>query len=48
MRVRGDLNKPDLEPRLRKMASDEIEKSVEECKTKAKGRFAAVENLKTL
>jgi uncharacterized protein YhdP len=47
-RVKGNLNQPDLEPRLHKMASDEIEKTLAEARRKAEGRFEAIEKLKTL
>lgn len=46
--VMGDLNKPDLEPRLSKMASGEIEKAVSECGGRTKARFEAIEKLQTL
>ena len=47
-RVKGDLNKPDLEPRLKKMASDEIEKALEEGRSRAKARIEAIEKLERL
>lgn len=47
-RVKGDLGNPDLEPRLNKMGSDEIETSVEDGRKKAKARFGAVEKLENL
>jgi uncharacterized protein YhdP len=47
-RVKGDLNKPELEPRLSKMAADEIEKALEEGLSRARKRFEAIEKLETL
>lgn len=47
-RVVGNLNYPDIEPRLRKMAKDEIERVLEEARGRAKGRFEAIEKLQTL
>jgi hypothetical protein len=46
-RVKGDLNKPDLEPRLHKMQSDEIEKILTEGRGRAKSRFESIEKLET-
>ncbi len=46
-RVKGDLNRPDLEPRLHKMESDEIEKMLVEGRTRAKARFESIEKLET-
>jgi hypothetical protein len=47
-RVKGDLNLPDLEPRMSKMASDEIERALEEARAKAKKRYAALDKLRQL
>ncbi|MDD5629401.1 MAG: AsmA-like C-terminal region-containing protein, partial [Elusimicrobia bacterium] len=47
-RVKGDLNLPDLEPRMRKMAADEIERAVAQAQTKAKKRTAAFAKLMQL
>lgn len=47
-RVKGDMNKPDLEPRLRKLESDAIEKALDEGRKRAKTRFSAIEKLRTL
>lgn len=47
-RVKGDLNKPELEPRFKKIASDEIERKLEEGRASGKKRFEAIEKLKTL
>ena len=47
-KVKGNLNEPGLEPRLHKMASDEIEKSLEAARSKAKGRFEAIGKLRAL
>ncbi len=47
-RVKGDLNKPDLEPRFKKIGGDEIEKKLEEGRAAGKKRFEALEKLKTL
>lgn len=47
-RVKGDLGNPDLEPRLNKMASDEIEVAVEEGRKRAKARFGAAQKLENL
>ncbi|MBI5630955.1 MAG: AsmA family protein [Elusimicrobia bacterium] len=44
-RVKGDLNHPDLEPRLNKMAANEIEKALEEGRRRAKERFKVLEKL---
>lgn len=45
-RVTGDLNRPDLEPRLRKMQGDEIERALVSGRSRAKESLAAVERLK--
>ncbi|MFA6003950.1 MAG: AsmA-like C-terminal region-containing protein [Elusimicrobiota bacterium] len=47
-RVKGDLNLPQLDPRLSKLAGDEIEKALEEARAKAKTRYAALDKLKEL
>ncbi|MEQ1918862.1 MAG: AsmA-like C-terminal region-containing protein, partial [Elusimicrobiota bacterium] len=47
-RVKGDLNKPDLEPRFKKIAGDEIERKLEEGRAGGKKRFEAIEKLQTL
>lgn len=47
-RVKNDLNKPDLEPRMRKMENDEIEKAVAECKAQSKMRTGALEKIRRL
>ena len=47
-RVTGDLNMPELQPRLKKMVGNEIEKAVEDAKAKAKKRYAALEKLRQL
>jgi hypothetical protein len=47
-RVKGDLSNPDLEPRLHKISSGEIEKLLEEGRSRAKARFEAIEKLRTL
>jgi hypothetical protein len=47
-RVKGDLNLPDLEPRMSKMASDEIERALAEARAKAKKRYAALDKLRQL
>jgi len=47
-RVKGDLNLPDLDPRLSKMAGDEIEKALDDAKAQAKKRYAALEKLREL
>lgn len=47
-RVKGDLNKPDLEPRFKKIGADEIEKKLDESRAAGKKRFEALEKLKTL
>ncbi|MBI5247512.1 MAG: hypothetical protein HY923_10040 [Elusimicrobia bacterium] len=47
-RVKGDLNKPDLEPRFKKIGSDEIQRKLEDGREKGKKRFEAIEKLKAL
>ena len=47
-RVKGDLNKPELEPRFKKIGADEIEKKLEEGRAAGKKRFEAIEKLQTL
>ncbi|MBI4377436.1 MAG: hypothetical protein HY549_13435 [Elusimicrobia bacterium] len=47
-RVKGSLNRPELEPRLKKMAADEIEKAAAEGRRRSKARFLAIEKLQTL
>lgn len=41
-RVRNDLNKPDIDPRLSKMGADEIEQAVGRCKARSKLRHGAL------
>lgn len=47
-RVKGDLNKPDLEPRFKKIGADEIEKKLRDGRENGKKRFEAIEKLKDL
>lgn len=47
-RVKGDLSRPDLEPRFKKIGSREIEERVDEGRARAKKRFEAVEKIRTL
>jgi hypothetical protein len=47
-RVKNDLNRPDLDPRLRKMEADEIEKAVAECKAQSRMRTGALEKIRRL
>ena len=47
-RVKGDLNKPDLEPRFKKIAGDEIERKLDEGRAGGKKRFEAIAKLQTL
>ncbi|MBI3287980.1 MAG: AsmA family protein [Elusimicrobia bacterium] len=47
-RVKGDLNKPELEPRFKKIPVDEIERKLEEGRVGGKKRFEAIEKLQTL
>lgn len=44
-RVKGDLNQPELEPRLHKIGANEIEELVEDRRAKAKTRFESIEKL---
>lgn len=47
-RVKGDLNRPELEPRFRKIGEGELEKMVEEGRLRAKKRFEALEKIQAL
>jgi hypothetical protein len=47
-RVKGDLNAPELEPRMRKMAADEIERALEAARAGAKKRYEALDKLRKL
>lgn len=47
-RVKGDINRPDLEPRFNKIGATEIEDRVEGARALAKKRFLALERLQTL
>jgi hypothetical protein len=47
-RVKGDLNKPELEPRFKKIGGDEIERRLEEGRAGGKKRFDAIAKLQTL
>ncbi|MDE2510729.1 MAG: AsmA family protein [Elusimicrobia bacterium] len=47
-RVKGDINKPELEPRFKKIGENEMEKKVDEARARAKKRFEALEKLQTL
>jgi len=47
-RVKGDLNKPELEPRFKKIPVDEIERKLEEGRAVGKKRFEAIQKLQTL
>lgn len=47
-KVTGDMAHPDLEPRLRKIGEDEIEKDIDAGSTRAKARFEVIEKLRTL
>ncbi len=46
-RVKGDLNQPDLEPRLSKIPANEIEKDLDEARGRARQRFESIEKLET-
>jgi hypothetical protein len=46
-RVKGDILKPDLEPRFTKIGENEIEKDVEEGRASANKRFQNLEKLQT-
>lgn len=47
-RVKGDLNRPDLEPRFKKIGHGEIEGKVDEGRKRAAKRFEALEKIQTL
>ncbi|MBI4371332.1 MAG: AsmA family protein [Elusimicrobia bacterium] len=47
-RVAGDLGRPDLQPRLRKIGAGEMEAKVEEGRSRARRRYEALEKLRTL
>ena len=47
-RVKGDLNKPELEPRFKKIPVDEIERKLDEGRAGGKKRFEAIGKLQTL
>ncbi len=47
-RVKGDLNKPELEPRFKKIGGDEIERKLEDGRAGGKKRFEAAEKLQAL
>jgi hypothetical protein len=47
-RVKGDINKPDLEPRFRKIGHGEMEQTVDEARRHATERFRALEKSQTL
>lgn len=44
-RVKGDLNQPELEPRLNKIGATEIERRAEEARARARTRFEKLEKL---
>lgn len=46
-RVKGDLNQPELEPRLHKIPANEIEKDLDEARGRADARFESIEKLET-
>ncbi|MFI5361123.1 MAG: AsmA-like C-terminal region-containing protein [Elusimicrobiota bacterium] len=46
-RVKGDINKPDLEPRFKKIEENEIERNVEVGRARAQKRFENLEKLQT-
>jgi hypothetical protein len=46
-RVKGDINKPDLEPRFKKIEENEIERDVEAGRAHAQKRFENLEKLQT-
>ena len=46
-RVKGDINKPELEPRFKKIEENEIERKVEEGRARARKRFENLEKLQT-
>ena len=47
-RVKGDLNQPAIEPRFKKIGEGELERMVDEGRTRAKKRFEALEKIQTL
>ena len=47
-RVKGDLSRPDLEPRFKKIGEGELERMVDEGRARAKKRFEALEKIQTL
>lgn len=47
-RVKNDLNRPDLDPRLRKMEGDEIETNVAACKAQSRMKHGALEKIRRL
>ncbi|MCR4296517.1 MAG: AsmA-like C-terminal region-containing protein, partial [Elusimicrobia bacterium] len=47
-RVKGDLNRPELEPRFKKIPVDEIERKLDEGRASGKKRFEAIEKLQRL
>jgi hypothetical protein len=47
-RVKGDLNAPELEPRMSKMGADEIERALEKARAGAKKRYEASDKLRKL
>lgn len=46
-RVKGDMNKPELEPRFKKIEENEIEQKVDAARAAAAKRFEALEKLQT-
>jgi hypothetical protein len=46
-RVKGDINKPDLEPRFKKIEENEIERDVDAGRARAQKRFENLEKLQT-
>ena len=46
--MKGSLNDPELEPRLRKMTANEIETMKEKGMGRAKAEFTTIEKLKGL
>lgn len=44
-RVKGDINKPDLEPRFKKIGENEIEQKLEQARSRARKRFEQLERL---
>jgi hypothetical protein len=47
-RVKGDISRPELEPRFKKIGENEMEQKIEEGRARAKKRFEALEKLQTL